>query len=60
MLNGRFEKVYWQEAPIVNADRWLRWEGLRIWLNTLQAARLANRSIRRENREIRRQRGRWM
>lgn len=56
----RYENVEWRELPIVNADRWIRWEGLRIWLNTLQAARLANRSIRRENREIRRQRGRWM
>ena len=60
MLDGRFERYYWQEGPIVNADRWLRWEGLRIFLNTLQAARLADRSIRRENRAIRHQRGRWM
>ncbi len=57
----RYETVEWRELPIVNADRWIRWEGLRIFLNTLQAAKLANRSIRRENREIRRtQRGRWM
>lgn len=56
-----YEKVYWQEGPIVNADRWMRWEALRIFLNTLQAAKLANRSIRRENKRIRRtQRGKWM
>lgn len=59
MLNGRFEKVYWQEAPIVNADRWMRWEAIRIFLNTRYAARLADDSIRRGN-KTRRQRGRWM
>ena len=60
MLNGRFEKVYRQEAPILNADRWMKWEALRIFLNTRAAARLAARSIRKQNREIRSQRGRWM
>lgn len=60
MLNGRFEKYYWQEGPIVNADRWMKWEALRILLNTRQAARLAEKSIREENRRIKRsQRGRW-
>ena len=59
MLNGRFEKVYWQESPIVNADRWMRWEAIRIFLNTRHAARLADDSIRRGN-NTRRQRGRWM
>ena len=59
MLNGKFEKVYWQEGPIVNADRWMRWEAVRIFLNTMQAARLANRSLRKEKRE-RGQRGWWM
>lgn len=59
MLNGRFEKVYWQEAPIVNADRWMRWEAIRIFLGTRHAARLADDSIRRSN-KARRQRGRWM
>ena len=56
-----YEKVYWQEGPIVNADRWMKWEALRIFMNTLQAAKLANKSIRKENRRIRRtQRGKWM
>lgn len=56
-----YERVYWQEGPIVNADRWMKWEALRIFINTLQAAKLANRSIRKENRRIRRtQRGKWM
>lgn len=56
-----YEKYYWQEGPIVNADRWMKWEALRIFMNTLQAAKLANKSIRRENRRIRRtQRGKWM
>lgn len=59
MLNGKFEKYYWQEGPIVNADRWMKWEARRILLNTRQAARLAARSIRKQNREIRSQRGRW-
>ena len=53
--------MYWKEGPIVNADRWMKWEALRIFLNTLQAAKLANKSIRSENRRIRRtQRGKWM
>lgn len=55
----RYETVERREMPIVNADRWLRWETLRIWLGTLHAARLADESIRREN-KARRQRGRWM
>lgn len=55
-----FKSVRYVDLPIVNADRWLRHEGLRIFLGTRQAARLANRAIRRENREIRRQRGHWM
>lgn len=56
-----YEKVYWQEGPIVNADRWMKWEALRIFMNTLQAARLAEKSIRKENRRIRRSaRGKWM
>lgn len=56
-----YEKVEWRERPIVNADRWLRSESLRISLGTVHAARLASKSIRKENNEIKRsQRGRWM
>ena len=54
-----YEHVYRQELPIVNADRWMRFENLRIFIGTVNAARLANRSIRKQNREIRSQRGRW-
>ena len=53
-------QVEWREAPIVNANKWLKWTNLRIWSGTRQAARLANQAIRRENREIRHQRGKWM
>ena len=59
MLNGKFEKYERIDLPIVNADRWLRSEAIRIFLNTRAAARLAARSIRKQNREIRSQRGRW-
>ena len=55
-----FSRIDRYEAPIVNADRWLKSERIRIFLGTVNAARLANRSIRRQNREIRHQRGRWM
>lgn len=55
-----FKKVERYELPIVNADRWLRSESLRIAYNTFLVGRLANKAIRRENREIKRtQRGRW-
>lgn len=55
-----FTKIERYESPIVNADRWLRSENLRIALGTAHAARLAAKAIRRENREIKRtQRGRW-
>ena len=59
-MRSEYTSVYRQELPIVNADLWLRSERIRIFLGTMQAARLANRSIRRQNREIRSQRGRWM
>ena len=55
-----YSRIERYEAPIVNADRWLRSERIRIFLGTVNAARLANRSIRRKNKEIRSQRGRWM
>ena len=59
-MRSEYTSVYRQELPIVNADRWLKSERIRIFLGTVNAARLANRSIRRQNREIRHQRGRWM
>ena len=55
----RFERAEKYTRPIVNADRWLIAENIRIFLNTRHAARLADESIRREN-KARRQRGRWM
>lgn len=60
MINGKFEKYERVDLPIVNADRWLRSEAIRIFLNTRAAARLAEKSIREENRRIRRStRGKW-
>ena len=51
------QRVQWYDSPIVNADKWLRSENLRILIGTAQAARLANESLRRERRSC--QRGRW-
>ena len=47
-MREMFSRMARHEAPILNADRWLRHENLRIFLGTRQAARLANRSLRAE------------
>lgn len=54
----RFESVDKYIRPIVNADRWLFAESVRIFLGTRQAARLADMSRRADWK--RNQRGRWM
>ena len=54
----RFERAERYTRPIVNADRWLFAETVRIFLGTRQAARLADMSRRADRKRT--QRGRWM
>ena len=59
VLGYRWHRVEYVDLPLVNATRWLRSENWRIFCGTRNAARLANRSLRREK-KARHQRGWWM